>query len=116
VLGIIKKIVFEDIPIIFPVENPEILYAIVKIVAENPGIYLHYENLANDLKITSKTVSKYISILEQAFVVKVLYNYSANQLTSEKKMKRIYLSSSFFCPAVELFVFVLRFFVNGFYQ
>jgi hypothetical protein len=33
-LGIIKKIVFEDIPIIFPVENPEILYAIVKIVAE----------------------------------------------------------------------------------
>jgi len=47
VLGIIKKIVFEDIPIIFPVENPEILYAIVKIVAENPGIYLHYENLAN---------------------------------------------------------------------
>jgi predicted AAA+ superfamily ATPase len=41
VLGIIKKIVFEDIPIIFPVENPEILYAIVKIIAENPGIYLH---------------------------------------------------------------------------
>jgi uncharacterized protein len=99
-LGIIKKIVFEDIPIIFPVDNPEILYAIVKIVAENPGIYLHYEHLANDLKITSKTVSKYISILEQAFVVKVLYNYSANQLTSEKKLKRIYLSSSSFCPAV----------------
>jgi len=99
-LGIIKKIVFEDIPIIFPVDNPEILYAIVKIVAENPGIYLHYENLANDLKITSKTVSKYISILEQAFLVKVLYNYSANQLTSEKKLKRIYLSSSSFCPAV----------------
>ena len=99
-LGIIKKIVFEDIPIIFTVDNPEILYAIVKIVAENPGIYLHYENLANDLKITSKTVSKYISILEQAFVVKVLYNYSANQLTSEKKLKRIYLSSSSFCPAV----------------
>jgi uncharacterized protein len=100
VLGIIKKIVYEDIPIIFPVDNPEILYAIVKIVAENPGIYLHYENLANDLKITSKTVSKYISILEQAFVVKVLYNYSANQLTSEKKLKRIYLSSSSFCPAI----------------
>jgi uncharacterized protein len=99
-MGIIKKIVFEDIPIIFPVDNPEILYAIVKIVAENPGIYLHYENLANDLKITSKTVSKYISILEQAFVVKVLYNYSANQLTSEKKLKRIYLSSSSFCPVV----------------
>ena len=100
VLGIIKKIVYEDIPIIFPVDNPEILYAVVKIVAENPGIYLHYENLANDLKITSKTVSKYISILERAYIVKVLYNYSVNQLTSEKKLKRIYLSSSSFSPAV----------------
>jgi hypothetical protein len=100
VRGIIKKIVFEDIPIIFPVDNPEILYAIVKIVAENPGLYLHYENLANDLKLTSKTVSKYISILEQAFIVKVLYNYSSNQLTSEKKMKRIYLSSSSFSTAL----------------
>ena len=47
-----------------------------------------------------RSLGKYISILEQAFVVKVLFNYSANQLTSEKKMKRIYLSSSSFCPAV----------------
>ncbi|MGV8092137.1 MAG: ATP-binding protein [Mangrovibacterium sp.] len=100
VTGIIKKIVFEDIPVIFPVDNPEVLYAIVKIVAEHPGLYLHYENLANDLKLSAKTLSKYISILEQAFLIKVLYNYSANQLTSEKKMKRIYLSSSSFCTAL----------------
>jgi len=66
-------------------------------------MYLHYENLGNDLKISAKTVSKYISILEQAFIVKILYNYSANQLTSEKKMKRIYLSSSSFCTALHDF-------------
>jgi predicted AAA+ superfamily ATPase len=101
VIGIIKKIVFEDIPIIFPVDNPEILYAIIKVIAGHPGLYLHYENLGNDLKISAKTVSKYISILEQAFIVKILYNYSANQLTSEKKMKRIYLSSSSFCTALQ---------------
>lgn len=100
VTGIIKKIIFEDIPVIFPVDNPEILYALVKIVAAHPGLYLHYENLANDLKLSAKTLSKYVSILEQAFLVKVLYNYSANQLTSEKKMKRIYLSSSSFCTAL----------------
>jgi len=100
ITGIIKKIVFEDIPIIFPVDNPEILYSIIKIVAEKPGLYLHYENLANDLKLSAKTISKYISILEQAFLIKVLYNYSANQLTSEKKMKRLYLTSPSFCTAV----------------
>ncbi len=100
ITGIIKKIVFEDIPVIFSIDNPEILYAIVKTIAEHPGMYLHYENLANDLKLSAKTVSKYISILEQAFVVKILYNYSANQLTSEKKMKRVYHSSASFCSAL----------------
>lgn len=103
VIGILKKIIYEDIPQSFSVDNPEILYAIVKIVAQQPGMYLHYENLANDLKISSKTLSKYISILEEAFVVKMLYNYSANQLTSEKKLKRIYLTSSSFCTALHDF-------------
>ncbi|MBA7575003.1 hypothetical protein ES708_16819 [subsurface metagenome] len=103
VIGILKKIIYEDIPQIFPVDNPEILYAIVKIIAQQPGMYLHYENLANDLKISSKTLSKYISILEQAFLIKILYNYSANQLTSEKKLKRVYLTSSSFCTALHDF-------------
>ncbi len=103
VTGIMKKIIYEDIPAAFPVDNPEILYAIVNIIAEHPGMYLHYDNLANDLKISAKTLSRYISILEQAYLVNILYNYSANHLTSEKKMKRIYLSSSSFCTALHDF-------------
>ena len=103
IIGILKKIIYEDIPQVFPVDNPEVLYAIVKIIANQPGMYLHYENLANDLKISSKTLSKYMSILEQAFLLKILYNYSANQLTSEKKLKRVYLTSSSFCTALHDF-------------
>ncbi len=103
VKGIIKKIIYEDIPTTFSVENPEILYAIVNVISERPGLYLNFENLANDLKISAKTVSKYLSILEQAFLLKILYNYSANQLTSEKKMKRAYLSSASFCTALHDF-------------
>lgn len=98
--GILRKIIFEDIPTTFSVNNPEILYAIIKIVAQKPRMYLHYDHLANDLNISSKTVSKYISILEQAFLLKILYNYSTNQLTSEKKLKRLYLASSSFCVAL----------------
>ena len=103
VTGIIKKVIYEDIPTLFSVENPEILFAIVRIIAERPGLYLHFENLANDLKISAKTLSKYLSILEQAFLITILYNYSANQLTSEKKMKRAYLASASFCTALNDF-------------
>ena len=101
--GIIKKIIYEDIPTSFSIENPEILFTIVRIIAERPGLYLHFENLANDLKISAKTLSKYLSILEQAFLITILYNYSANQLTSKKKMKRTYLASASFCTALHDF-------------
>jgi uncharacterized protein len=100
IIGILKKLIFEDIPQNFSVDNPEILYALIKIVAQQPGMYLHYENLGNDLKISSKTLSKYISILEQAFLLKIAYNYTGNQLTSEKKLKRLYLTSTSFCTAL----------------
>ncbi len=36
-------------------------------------------------------------------MIKVLYNYSANQLTSEKKLKRVYLSSASFSAALNDF-------------
>ncbi|MBI4646974.1 MAG: ATP-binding protein [Bacteroidia bacterium] len=98
--SIIKKIIYEDIPMVFSVENPEILFSIIKIIAQNPGYYLNYDNLGNDLQISSKTISKYISILEQSFLIKILYNYSRNQLSSEKKLKRVYLSSVSFCIAL----------------
>ncbi|OQX82234.1 MAG: hypothetical protein B6D64_00950 [Bacteroidetes bacterium 4484_276] len=97
---ILRKIIFEDIPKIATVEYPEILYRLVKILANFPGMYLNYDNLANDLNISSKTISKYFSLLEEAFLVKVLYNFSNNLLTTEKKMKRAYLTSVSFTQSL----------------
>jgi len=94
--SILKKIIFEDIPQVFAINDPEILYSLVKIIAQQPGMYLSYENLSNDLNLSSKTLSKYISILEQAFLIKTVYNFSKNRLTSEKKLKRVYLSTPSF--------------------
>jgi predicted AAA+ superfamily ATPase len=37
--------------------------------------------------------------MEMAFLVKKLYNYSKNHLTSEKKLKKIYPLASSFCQA-----------------
>jgi len=103
-VSIIKKIIFEDIPSTFPVSNPEILWQIVRMIAQKPGMYIDYQNLANDIGISNKTVSSYLYYLEESFLVKKLYNFSRNLITSEKKLKRYYLASPSFSWALANFV------------
>ncbi len=94
---LLKKIIFEDISLVFPLEQPQVLLKLFKIIASNPGMLIDYHNLSSDLGINEKTMSNYVYYLEMAFLVKKLYNYSKNQLTTEKKLKKIYPTVSSFC-------------------
>ena len=93
VKSIINKIAFEDIPQLFPVDNPEKLKALLTAIYSNPGMLINYENLGNDLGLSSKTTEKYLFYLTQAKIVKKVYNYSKNFLTSEKKSKKAYITA-----------------------
>jgi predicted AAA+ superfamily ATPase len=92
--SIVNKAVYEDLPKIFPIEYEDLLKRILYIVASNPGMITDYESLANDLGISRITLTKYISYLERGFLLQKCYNFSRNLLTSEKKTKRLYLTSS----------------------
>jgi predicted AAA+ superfamily ATPase len=94
VSSILNKIIYEDLPRIFPIEYEDALKQILKIVASNPGIMTDYSALATDLGISRKTLSKYIFYLERGFLIQKCYNFSRNRLTTEKKMKKLYLSST----------------------
>lgn len=96
---LIKKIIFEDIPQVYPLEQPQVLLKLFRVITNNPGLLIDYHNLASDLGINEKTLSNYTHYLEMAFLVKKLYNYSRNQLTSEKKLKKVYPLASSFCQA-----------------
>ena len=95
---IVEKIIYQDIPKIFPIENEELLLKILKIIASNPGILSDYGSLSKELGISRITLSNYFFYLEESFLIKKLYNFSTNMLTSEKKMKRFYLSTVSFFP------------------
>lgn len=103
-LSIAKKIIYEDIPQIFPVENPEILWKISRIIAQEPGMIINLQNLSDDLGISAKTLSKYLFYLEESFLVRKIYNFSKNLLTSERKLKKYYLASPSFSAAVSDFI------------
>lgn len=87
---VIDKIIYIDIPLVFEIEEPELLQKLLSIVSSSPGMVLDYETLANDLQRNRRTISNYLFYLEKSFLVNKLYNFSKNLLTSEKKMKRFY--------------------------
>jgi len=95
--GIINKIAFEDIPQLFSVENPEKLKALITAIYSSPGMLINYENIGTDLGLSSKTTEKYLFYLTQAKIVKKVYNYSKNFLTSEKKSKKVYITAPCMC-------------------
>jgi len=103
-LSIIKKIVFEDIPQIFFIENPEIIFKILKIIAQQPGLFIDYQNFSREIGVSNKTLSNYFYYLEEAFLIKKLYNFSRNLVTSEKKLKRFYLATPSFSWAMVDFI------------
>ncbi|MDZ7340973.1 MAG: ATP-binding protein [candidate division KSB1 bacterium] len=103
-IGIMKKIIFEDIPAIFAVNNVEVLWQMIRMIAQQPGIYIDYQNLANEIGLSNKTISAYLYYLEESFLIKKLYNFSRNRITSEKKLKRFYLASPSFSWALTDFL------------
>jgi predicted AAA+ superfamily ATPase len=91
---LVEKIVYQDIPKVFPIENEDLLMKIIKIISSDPGMILDYKSLSNELGISRVTLSNYFFYLEESFLIKKLYNFSKNNLTSEKKMKKFYLLST----------------------
>lgn len=104
VKSILEKVLYIDIPNVFPIENVALLHQLMKIIAAQPGMIIEYGSLAQELGINRITLSNYLFYLEEAFLIKKEYNFSRNRLTSEKKSKKFYLScTSFFpylCPEV----------------
>ncbi|MBI3266560.1 MAG: ATP-binding protein [Chlamydiae bacterium] len=99
-IGVIRKVIYEDIPMLFPVENPEILWKLVKIIAQNPGLLIHYQQMSQELGVSHKTISSYLHYLEEAFLIRKIFNFSRNQITSEKRLKKFYLASPSFAWAL----------------
>src|SRR3989344_3727012 len=96
VKSVIEKVVYIDIPKVFPIEHQDLLLRLLKIIASNPGMIIEYETLGRELGINRTTLSNYLFYLEEAFLIKKIYNFSRNRITSEKKLKKFYLSSTSF--------------------
>ncbi len=88
---IIRKILLEDIPDLFDIKRKEALYNLFRYACKESSNLFEINNLANNLKIDSDTVSNYLIYLELSFLIKVSENYSESMATRIRKNKKLHI-------------------------
>jgi len=72
------------------IKKSEQLENILRLLAFQIGNEVSYQEMANNLWIHATTIEKYISLLEQCFVIFRLHSFSRNQRNELKKWVKIY--------------------------
>lgn len=87
---ITRSYLFKDILSYEGIRKPEILEKLLIALAAQIGSEVSHNELANTVGIDKDTITKYIDILEKAFIVFKLPPFSKNLRTEITKMRKIY--------------------------
>jgi len=87
---VVEKVLFRDIPLIYPIRDVSILESIFKIISGNPGQIIEINKLASEVGLSRRVVSLYLGYLENSYLIKRIFNFSRNQRKSAKKLKKYY--------------------------
>lgn len=88
--SVLERVVFRDLTALLGIRDVEALGALVTILTEEPGQVVVLRDLAGQLGVSRQTLSLYLTYLEQAFLLRKLYNFSKVRRKSERRLKRYY--------------------------
>lgn len=88
--SIIEKVLYRDLAGLFKVRDMSTLRSLLNIIMNDPGQIIKISELSKELNISRRTLSNYLSYLEDSFLLLKLYNYSANARKTERKLRKYY--------------------------
>lgn len=86
----VERAVYKDIPQSFGVDNPMMLERLLYVLAAQITGSLSPSNICSELGLSQPTFDRYLSYLEQAFLVFTLPNYSGREATVQKRGRKLY--------------------------
>lgn len=86
----VERSVYKDIPQSFGVDNPMMLERLLYVLAAQITGLLSPSNICSELGLSQPTFDRYLSYLEQAFLVFTLPNYSGREATVQKRGRKLY--------------------------
>lgn len=87
---VVDKIIYKDIPRLFSLDDPPFLGVLLELIANNPGMFLDYQSLAEKFGKDRRVIKNYIFYLEASFLIKILGNYRKSKSATLRKKKRVY--------------------------
>ncbi len=87
--GAVERAVYKDIPQAFGVDNPLLLERLMYVLAGQATGILSPQNVSKYLGITQPTLERYISYLEQSYLVFALTNYSGSEAGVQRRGRKL---------------------------
>ena len=88
--SIMEKVIYRDLPHLFKIKEISVVESLLGIIMDEPGQLIEISDLAKELKLSRQTLSNYLTYLEEAFLIRKLYNFSKNRRKTERKLKKYY--------------------------
>lgn len=87
---IIDKVIKSDLPDRFKNINKDLLFTLLELFYKEPGVYLDYDNLSRNLKISKKTLFRHIFYLEFSYLIRKVKNFRPSSFSAARKLQRVY--------------------------
>lgn len=86
----VERAIYKDIPQSFGLESPMMLERLLYVLAAQVTGILSPTNICSDLGLSQPTFDRYLSYLEQAFLVFTLPNYSGTESAIQRRGRKLY--------------------------
>ncbi len=86
----VERAIYKDIPQSFGLDSPMMLERLLYVLAAQVTGILSPTNICSDLGLSQPTFDRYLSYLEQAFLVFTLPNYSGTESAIQRRGRKLY--------------------------
>ncbi|MDO8482885.1 MAG: ATP-binding protein [bacterium] len=87
--NIATQYLYKDVFVFEAIRNPRVFEDLIKLLALQIGSLVSLNELAAQLGVSRSVVQKYLRLLEQSFIIKILHAFSNNPRTELKKAFKV---------------------------
>ncbi|MEA3515418.1 MAG: ATP-binding protein [Nanoarchaeota archaeon] len=98
---IVARILFYDISKEFKDVDIDLLETLKNLFFEDPGFIVNVDALARDLHRGKENILRHINYLNQGLITRTIKNYRKGELSSSRKLKKIYPYHPCFCYGID---------------
>ena len=88
--NITTNYLYKDIYIFESIRSPQLFEDLLKMLAFQIGQLVSVNELANSLKTSRTTIEKYLKLLEQSYIIKIVRSFSNNHRNELKKAFKVF--------------------------